>query len=134
MLPSLRAVDGRCLEVSFGTWEPDPFLDYFLLIGNDVLFCIAKSRYRIGSGPHVPSETSRHRPPTALKLGSEDSRLSGTYALDGDSCPVRRGLAEQNERRQNLVWVSTPQRGNLSCILFSGTIIVGLKTEFISYF
>ena len=33
--------------------------------------------YRTGSGPHVPGETSRHRPPTALKLGSEDSQLSG---------------------------------------------------------
>ena len=33
---------------------------------------------------------------------------------------------EQNERSQSLVWVSTPQRDNLFCFLFSGTIIVGL--------
>ena len=33
---------------------------------------------------------------------------------------------EQNERSQILVWVSTPQRGNLFRFLFSGTIIVGL--------
>ena len=62
----------------------------------------------------------------------------------GDSCSVRRGLAaavkfcvriarfsasvEQNERSQSLVWVSTPQRGNLFCFLFSGTIIVGLRS------
>ena len=33
---------------------------------------------------------------------------------------------EQDERRQSLVWVSTPQSDNLFCFLFSGTIIVGL--------
>ena len=33
---------------------------------------------------------------------------------------------EQNERSQSLVWVSTPQRDNLFCFLFSGTMIVGL--------
>ena len=53
-------------------------------------FCISFLRYRaggqfrsekkgyiIGSGSHVPSETSKHRPSTALKLGSDDSQLSG---------------------------------------------------------
>ena len=35
---------------------------------------------------------------------------------------------EQNERSQRLVRVSTPQRDNLFCLLFSGTIIVGLIT------
>ena len=29
------------------------------------------------SGSHVPSKTSRHRPLTALKLGSEDSQSNG---------------------------------------------------------
>ena len=66
-LPSLRVVGGRCLEVFPGTWEPDPFLDDFFLIGNDLLFCIAEGWYRTGSAPHAPSETSRQRPPTALK-------------------------------------------------------------------
>ena len=33
---------------------------------------------------------------------------------------------EQNDRNQSRVWVSTPQRDNLFCFLFSGTIIVGL--------
>ena len=41
-LPSLRVVGGLCLEVSLGTWEPDPFLDDFFLIGNDLQFCVAK--------------------------------------------------------------------------------------------
>ena len=42
-------------------------------------FPIRKKRSRNGSGSHVSSETSRHSPPTALKLGSEDSQLSGAY-------------------------------------------------------
>ena len=49
---------------------------------------------RNGPGSHVSSETSRHRPPTALKLGSEDSPL-GEHTLSKfcrDPCPVRRGL------------------------------------------
>ena len=69
-MPSLRAVGGLCLEVSLGTWDFDPVLHDFFPIGND-LFWIA----------HVPSETPRHRPPTALKLASEDSTLSGAYTL-----------------------------------------------------
>ena len=39
---------------------------------------------------------------------------------------------EQNERSQSLVWESTPQRDNLFCFLFSGTIIVGLKVTRVS--
>ena len=70
-----------CLEVSVGTWEPDPFLDHFFLIGNDVFLYLKKLAQNV-SGPHVPSETSRHRPPTALKLGSDDSQLRGAYALE----------------------------------------------------
>ena len=31
---------------------------------------------RNGSGSHFPGNTSRHKPPTALKLGSEDSEVS----------------------------------------------------------
>ena len=71
---------GLCLDVLRGTWEPDPFLDHFFLIGSDP-FCIAKRWYRTGSSPYVHSETSRHRLPTALKLDSKDSQLSGAYAL-----------------------------------------------------
>ena len=56
-------------------------------------FCINFLRYRTGghfrpekkssrngSGSHVLGKTSRHRPPTALKLGSKDSQRSGAYA------------------------------------------------------
>ena len=68
----MRAVVGLCLEVSPGTWEHDPFLDDFFIIGNDLLFCIAKKvDTELGQAPHVLSEVSRHRPPTALKLGSD---------------------------------------------------------------
>ena len=41
-----------------------------------------------GSGSHIPGNTSRHIPPTALKLGSEDSQLSGAYALQDWWRPV----------------------------------------------
>ena len=80
-LLSLRAVGGLWLEVSPEAWEPDPFLVLFFSVENDLLFRIEKSSYITGSAPHVPSETSRHRPPTALKLGSEGSTLSGAYTL-----------------------------------------------------
>ena len=46
-------------------------------------------------------------------------------------CYVRKArfpaAVEQDEKSQSLVWVSTPQRDNLFCFLFSGTIIVGLN-------
>ena len=42
---------------------------------------IGKKLYTNGSGSHGPSETSRHRPPTTLKLGNEDSQLRGVYTL-----------------------------------------------------
>ena len=44
-------------------------------------FPIRNKSPRNGSGSHVPAKTSRHRPTTALKLGSEDSQHSGAYAL-----------------------------------------------------
>ena len=93
-LPSLRAVGGLCLEVSLGTCGPDTVLYQLFAIQNRRSFPIRKKFIQNGSGTHVPSETSRHIPPTALKLGSEDSKLGGAYALKfgGDPCPVRRGL------------------------------------------
>ena len=46
-------------------------------------------------------------------------------------CYVRQHVfsasVEQNERSQSLAWVSTPQRDNLFCFLFSGTVIVGVR-------
>ena len=39
---SLSAFGRLCLEVILDTWEPDPFLGHSFLIGNDLLFCIAK--------------------------------------------------------------------------------------------
>ena len=109
---------------------PDPFLDvFFLLIGNDLLFCIAKSSYRTGSGPHVPSERSRdtdHLRPSKLAARTLHSVEHTPSKFGHDPWPVRRGLVaavkcgarkarffdavEQNETSQSLVWVSTPQR------------------------
>ena len=44
----MRAVGDLCLEVFPGTWEPDPFLDDFFLIGNDLLFCNTKVDTELG--------------------------------------------------------------------------------------
>ena len=74
-------VGGLRLEVSLGTWGPDPVLDQFLCDTQQGVLSDQKPKSRNGSGSHFPSETSRHRPPTALKLGSEDSKLNGAYAL-----------------------------------------------------
>ena len=83
-LPSLsfRAVGGLCLEISLGMWGPGPvsvstFCDTEQVVISDQKKYISRN----GSGSHVPRETSTPRPPTALKLGSDDSQLSGAYAL-----------------------------------------------------
>ena len=94
-----------------------------------------------------PRDTDHLRPPNlaAKTLRFVEHTLS---EFGGDPCPARRGLAaavecyarkarfsssvEQNERSQSLVWVSTPQRDNLFCFLFSGTIIVGLTRYLVS--
>ena len=56
-----------------------------------------KNRYRNGSCSHVPSETSKHRPPAALKLGSEDSQRYGAFIhRSGD---VIRALRGEEPRR-----------------------------------
>ena len=47
-----------------------------------------KKSSRNGSGSHVPGKTSRHRPHTALKLGSGVSQLNGAYALEVWCLPV----------------------------------------------
>ena len=142
----MRAVGGLCLDISLVTWGPEPVLYQLFAIQNRRSFAIRKKSSRNGSGSHVPGKTSRHGPPTALKLGSEDPQLRGAYALQVWWRPVSfeartcgsgevlcekstfiSACVEQNERRQSLVWVSTPQRDNLVCFLFSRTIIVGLK-------
>ena len=80
-LPSSRAVGGLFLEISLGTWGPDPVLYHLFAIQNRRSFPIRKKSSRNWSGSHVPGKTSRHRPPTTLKLDGEDSQLSGEYAL-----------------------------------------------------
>ena len=94
-LAKLRAVGGLCLEVSLRTWGPNPVLyERFFAIQYGRSLPIRKKMFKNGSGSHVPSETSGKRTSMALELGSEDSQLSGAYALQvgGDPCPVRRGL------------------------------------------
>ena len=73
-LPSLSAAGGLCLEVSLGTSGPDPAFN-FLRYRTGGHFRSEEKSSRNGSGSHVSSDTSRHSPPTALKLGSEDSQL-----------------------------------------------------------
>ena len=105
-----------------------------------------------GSGSHVPGKTSRQRPPTALKLGSEDSQLSGAYVLQDGWGPVS---CEVRTRRSGEVLcakstfflmyavniydpslstarsrVSVRWSEQLFCFLFSGAIIVGLNRAF----
>ena len=93
-LPRLRDVIGLCLDVWLGAWGPDPVL-YQLFAIQKRSFPIRKKTSRNGSGSHVPSKTPRYRLPTAFKLGSEDSQISGAYALQVWWRPVsaRRGLA-----------------------------------------
>ena len=72
--------------------------------------CIANSLYSTGSGPHVPGEISKHTPPTALKLSSEDSQRIGSYALQVWWWPVsceKRNRGSGEALCANLVWVST---------------------------
>ena len=69
----------------------------FFLIGNVLLFCIAKKRYRTGSGPHVPSKTSRPRDTDQLRPSNLAARalslVENTLSkFSGDPCPVRRGI------------------------------------------
>ena len=75
----------------------DPFLYHFFAIGNDLLFCVAKSRYRNGPGSHVPSETSRRRPQTWQERTprSVDNTPS---KFSHDPCPARRGLVAAIKR------------------------------------
>ena len=107
------------------------------------------------SGSHVPIKNSNNSPPTALRLGSEDSQLSGAYALQvwWRSCLVRRGITAAvkcyvrksrfffnkqptemiHHYRRHCSRVSVRWRENLFCFLISGTIIVRLrvwKTKF----
>ena len=50
-LPSWKDAGGLCLEFSLETWEPDPFLDLFFPIGNELQsnrrLIVARDRYRL---------------------------------------------------------------------------------------
>ena len=110
-------------------------------------FRSAKNHPEMGQAPTsqaIPRDTDHLRPSNLATRTL--SLVEHTHSkFGGDPCSVRRGLAaavkcyvrkarfsasvEQNERILSLVWVSTPQRDNLFCFLFSGTIIVDLTTD-----
>ena len=56
------------------------FTYHFFAIQNKRSFLIRKKQPEMGQAPASQSRP-RDRPPTALNLGSEDSQLSGAYAL-----------------------------------------------------
>ena len=84
-MPSLRAVGCPRLEVSLGTWRPRPVVLIFCDTEQEVISDQKRTvqKWFRGPRPKRDLDTSTHRPPTskALKLGSEDTQLSGAYAL-----------------------------------------------------
>ena len=119
---------------------------YFFLIEND-LFCIAKIT-QLGQAP-----TSQARP---RDTDLSPSNLAGTTLsfvehtltkFGGDPCPCEASncgsgevlyanrtlfpplLNSTREARQSLVRVSIPQRDNLFCVLFFGTIWPHFRSE-----
>ena len=120
--------------------------------GGLIKFCINFLRYRTGhfrsekKHPEMgqaptsqarPRDTDHLRPSNlaARTLSFVEHTLS---KFGGDPCRLRRGLAAAvkcfvrkarsfrffcTEKPEPCVWVSTPQRDNLFCFLFSGTII-----------
>ena len=129
-------------------WGADPFLDDFFLIGND-LFSISQTVDKeLGLAPtsHARPRDTEHPRPSNLAARSL-SLVEHTLSKVGDPCPVRRGIAAavkcclkstffplllNRTTGQSPVWVSTstPQRDDLFCFLFSGTIIVGLTPDY----
>ena len=68
-----------CLEVLLGAWEPDPFLLSFFCDTKQEVISDRKKNVQKYVRLYVPSATSRYRPPTVLKLGGKDSKVSGAY-------------------------------------------------------
>ena len=95
-LPSLRAAGGLRIEVSLGTWGPDPVLIELFATQNRREFPTRKKSSRNRLGSHVPSKTSRRKPPTVRPSNLEARTLrlvEHTFPKFGvDTCPVRRGI------------------------------------------
>ena len=64
-----------------GCMRPDPVLYQLFAIQNRNHFRSENKYTEMGQAPTSHGETSRYRPPPALKLGSEDYQLSGAYTL-----------------------------------------------------
>ena len=70
---------------------------------------------------HTPSKFGHDPSPVRRGLVASVKCLCATSTFFSLSGPA----VEQNKRSQSLVWVSTPQRGNLFCFLFIDPIILG---------
>ena len=94
--------------------EPDSVLDIYFSDrkGPPVLY----REKRTGSGPHVPSETSRHRAPPS-KLGHDPCPVRRELVAAGTCCVRKAAFFRCSCRLWSLIWVSTPQRRKLG--LFS---------------
>ena len=92
-LPSLRAVGGLCLEMSPGTWGPDPVLYQLFAIQNRRSFLIGKKYPEMGQAPKSqarPRDTDPLRPSNlASRTLSFVEHTLSTFGVD--PCPVRRG-------------------------------------------
>ena len=138
----MRAVGGLCLEVLIGTWEPDPFLGDFFLIGNDLLYRKKNNTEQ----DQDPTSQARPRDTDHLRPSNLVARtlylVEHTPSKFGHDPPLRRGLVaaikccvrkkkiaavEQNEKPEPCVGFNTTGE-NLFRFLFSGTIIVSLRT------
>ena len=129
--------------------EPDPFLDHFFLIGNVLNSVSQRVDTELGQAPtsHArPRETDHLRTSNlaARTLSLVEHTLS---KFGGDPCPLRRGIAaavkcyvrkarfsrffllNRTREARALCGFQHHKRDNLFCILFSGTIIVGLTAE-----
>ena len=96
----LRAVDGPCLEVSLGTWGPDPFLYQFFAIQNRRSFPAGHSRSEKNDPEmgQVSTFRARLRDTDHLRASNLAARtlrfVEHTLSKFGDDpCPVRRRLA-----------------------------------------
>ena len=140
------------LEVSFGTWEPDPVL--YMFFRSEMTFCSVWQNVdtELGQAPASqarPRDTDHLRPSylAARTLRSVEHTPS---SFGHDPCAVRRGLmtavnccvrkarffdvrakAVEQNRSQSVVWVfQHHQRENLFLFSVSDPIIVGLKNTY----
>ena len=136
--------------MSLETWEPDPFLDHFFLIGNDLLSVSQKVDTELGQATtsQARSRDTEHllvRPSnlaaralrsvehTPSKFGHDPSRVRRGLAA-AVKCYVRKArffrcpdrLWNRTREARTLLRIQHHKEENMFCILFSDPIIVGL--------